>query len=125
QHLSVSHHICRPPPQQCLSYIFSSSRRRHTICYRYWSSDVCSSDLQPGLVELVLKEIQLDTPRLTIGRKPDNDLVIDNPAMSGQGRKSDVEGKGGRLWCWKWEEWRTGKLARCDSGVMQCGEWPR
>src|SRR6266849_10250602 len=33
--------------------------------------------------EQVLKEIQLDKPRLTIGRKPDNDLVIDNPAMSG------------------------------------------
>src|SRR5207245_11801265 len=24
---------------------FFSSRRRHTICYRDWSSDVCSSDL--------------------------------------------------------------------------------
>src|SRR5207245_4500785 len=26
---------------------FFSSRRRHTRCYRDWSSDVCSSDLQP------------------------------------------------------------------------------
>src|SRR5207245_9120108 len=26
---------------------FYSSRRRHTRCYRDWSSDVCSSDLQP------------------------------------------------------------------------------
>src|SRR5207245_8050839 len=25
--------------------IFFSSRRRHTRCYRDWSSDVCSSDL--------------------------------------------------------------------------------
>src|SRR5207245_4575973 len=25
---------------------FSSSRRRHTRCYRDWSSDVCSSDLK-------------------------------------------------------------------------------
>src|SRR5207245_5652424 len=25
---------------------FFSSRRRHTRCYRDWSSDVCSSDLQ-------------------------------------------------------------------------------
>src|SRR5207245_5794932 len=24
---------------------FFSSKRRHTICYRDWSSDVCSSDL--------------------------------------------------------------------------------
>src|SRR6266542_4403720 len=27
------------------SFFFFSSRRRHTICYRDWSSDVCSSDL--------------------------------------------------------------------------------
>src|SRR5207245_7238123 len=26
---------------------FFSSRRRHTRCYRDWSSDVCSSDLRP------------------------------------------------------------------------------
>src|SRR6266542_3066464 len=28
---------------------FFSSRRRHTRCYRDWSSDVCSSDLEGGL----------------------------------------------------------------------------
>src|SRR5207245_5766865 len=28
----------------CLFFFFSS-RRRHTRCYRDWSSDVCSSDL--------------------------------------------------------------------------------
>lgn len=33
--------------------------------------------------EQVLKEIPLENPQLTIGRKPDNDLVIDNPAVSG------------------------------------------
>lgn len=33
--------------------------------------------------EQVLKEIPLEGPQLTIGRKPDNDLVIDNPAVSG------------------------------------------
>src|SRR5207245_8776092 len=27
---------------------FCSSRRRHTRCYRDWSSDVCSSDLARG-----------------------------------------------------------------------------
>src|SRR2546422_6337197 len=27
-------------------WLFFSSRRRHTICSRDWSSDVCSSDLQ-------------------------------------------------------------------------------
>lgn len=33
--------------------------------------------------EAVLKEIPLDRSQMTIGRKPDNDLVIDNPAVSG------------------------------------------
>ncbi len=33
--------------------------------------------------EAVLKEILLDRPQFTIGRKPDNDLVLDNPAVSG------------------------------------------
>src|SRR5207245_6290550 len=33
--------------------------------------------------ERVLKEIPLDKPRFKISRKPDNDLVIDNPVVSG------------------------------------------
>src|SRR5215470_16965159 len=36
-------------------FFFFSSRRRHTRCYRDWSSDVCSSDLpdrQPHLLRL-------------------------------------------------------------------------
>src|SRR5207245_7493731 len=32
----------------CVWFLFVfSSRRRHTRCYRDWSSDVCSSDLPP------------------------------------------------------------------------------
>src|SRR5476651_2751547 len=31
----------------CLIFFFFSSRRRHTRYWRDWSSDVCSSDLQP------------------------------------------------------------------------------
>jgi pSer/pThr/pTyr-binding forkhead associated (FHA) protein len=43
--------------------------------------------------ETVLKEIQLDREQLTIGRKPDNDLVIDNPAVSGHhARITQVQG---------------------------------
>src|SRR5438128_12066517 len=33
---------------RCVPYFFSS-RRRHTRCYRDWSSDVCSSDLDPRI----------------------------------------------------------------------------
>src|SRR5476651_2734857 len=32
------------------SFFFFSSRRRHTRYWRDWSSDVCSSDLQPEAV---------------------------------------------------------------------------
>src|SRR5207245_9059220 len=34
----------------CCGYFFFTSRRRHTRCYRDWSSDVCSSDLSSDLV---------------------------------------------------------------------------
>src|SRR5271169_2279594 len=37
--------ICRKKLAVSLVYLFFSSRRRHTMCYRDWSSDVCSSDL--------------------------------------------------------------------------------
>ncbi len=37
--------------------------------------------------EAVIKELALDAEQLTIGRKPDNDLVIDNPAVSGHHAK--------------------------------------
>src|SRR5207245_3481888 len=33
-------------PRSVCCYFFFSSRRRHTRCYRDWSSDVCSSDLE-------------------------------------------------------------------------------
>src|SRR3989337_2577793 len=53
QQLDASHMLpCvrLSPPRRCPSSTssalwFFSSRRRHTRCYRYWSSDVCSSDL--------------------------------------------------------------------------------
>src|SRR5207245_3068680 len=44
---------------------FFSSRRRHTRCYRDWSSDVCSSDLltNPGTIGTVAS-----VPRLMKGQ---------------------------------------------------------
>ncbi|MFC1679163.1 FHA domain-containing protein [Elusimicrobiota bacterium] len=40
----------------------------------------------------VIKEIALDKPTLTIGRKADNDIVIDNPAVSGYHCKIALKG---------------------------------
>ena len=42
--------------------------------------------------EAVLKEIQLDKEVITIGRNPDNDIHIDNPAVSGSHAKIINEG---------------------------------
>src|SRR3989440_7510192 len=39
-----------------VSVFFFSSRRRHTRSDRDWSSDVCSSDLNPLALELLTKE---------------------------------------------------------------------
>src|SRR5207245_8576061 len=38
-----------------------SSRRRHTRCYRDWSSDVCSSDLIPA----VLRRLRIAAPSVS------------------------------------------------------------
>src|SRR5207245_4839818 len=35
-------------------FFFFSSRRRHTRCYRDWSSDVCSSDLRRNMPSTAL-----------------------------------------------------------------------
>src|SRR5207245_6639402 len=40
-------HPCAGVLTYVLFLFFFSSRRRHTRCYRDWSSDVCSSDLDP------------------------------------------------------------------------------
>src|SRR5207245_7547692 len=38
-------HLVCPSAGVWIQIFFFSSRRRHTRCYRDWSSDVCSSDL--------------------------------------------------------------------------------
>src|SRR6266498_4698622 len=40
-----------------IRFFFFSSRRRHTRCGRDWSSDVCSSDLSPDSVRLVVQRV--------------------------------------------------------------------
>lgn len=42
----------------------------------------------------VIKEITWDKDALTVGRKPDNDIVIDNPAISGHHCKLVKQGSG-------------------------------
>lgn len=42
----------------------------------------------------VIKEVAMDTESISIGRKPDNDIVIDNPAISGRHCRLTMEGGG-------------------------------
>src|SRR3712207_8023284 len=39
------------------AFLFFSSRRRHTRYWRDWSSDVCSSDLQPCIMYVIDKKL--------------------------------------------------------------------
>src|SRR5207245_6241538 len=48
---------------ECVLFFFSGGRR-HTSCYRDWSSDVCSSDLGPWRDRLFF---YLGLPRLSLG----------------------------------------------------------
>src|SRR6266542_6363291 len=50
-------------------FFFCSSRRRHTRCYRDWSSDVCSSDLlrlEQQLITEALPALETDTARVPV-----------------------------------------------------------
>src|SRR5579871_1691552 len=49
----------------CIFFFFFSSRRRHTRSLRDWSSDVCSSDLEPRRRQF---EVELLHQK---GRRPD------------------------------------------------------
>jgi pSer/pThr/pTyr-binding forkhead associated (FHA) protein len=42
----------------------------------------------------MVKEMGVEKPEITVGRKPDNDLVIDNPAVSGRHCRIFKEGTG-------------------------------
>src|SRR6266542_6081090 len=46
---------------------FFSSRRRHTRCYRDWSSDVCSSDLGTHDWRLFIRPAELDALLRRVG----------------------------------------------------------
>src|SRR6266852_9388501 len=63
-------------------FFFFSSRRRHTRCYRDWSSDVCSSDLQGSVVAGMGQAAQLAAQPavgiklIWLARKADNGLAL-------------------------------------------------
>src|SRR5207245_7810444 len=87
--------------QLCQSFLhvlfFFSSRRRHTRCYRDWSSDVCSSDLEAQSNSVGIKKGDLVVPTV---RRPDG-------CLNCQSSESDMCLTGQRS-----EERRVGKECR-------------
>src|SRR5207245_4269899 len=76
----------------CSCFFFFSSRRRHTRCYRDWSSDVCSSDLRGADVlqaGLDLVDVLLDLLAL---------LLV------GLGYAQEHLGKSRHAVAWRWGE---------------------
>src|SRR6266852_3871790 len=77
----------------CLMFFFSS-RRRHTRCYRDWSSDVCSSDLTKlirqirdhrGVSIIIIEHILAALMSLS-----DRVVVLDYGKKIAQGKPADV-----------------------------------
>src|SRR5207245_5413197 len=94
-----------------------SSRRRHTRCYRDWSSDVCSSDLVGGKTVLVLYGqglggIALVERRADASGSPGNQLSS-LPAVSLDGLTAhELATQLGTVLEWRSEERRVGKDGR-------------
>src|SRR6266403_4416262 len=79
---------------------FFSSRRRHTRSLRDWSSDVCSSDLQGGIV----------TPR--------TQKVTCLLGGSRRGRVRRLRNVGTRTDLWDWERVADGKTVCIDKNFF-------
>src|SRR3989442_11610951 len=68
-------------------YFFFSSRRRHTICGRDWSSDVCSSDL--AWDDAAVLRVARETVLAALERhSPVAAWVVDDTGMPKKGRHS-------------------------------------
>src|SRR5690606_39544924 len=81
---------------------FFSSRRRHTIFSRDWSSDVCSSDLRTATpADEYRIANSYETAAFNFDREPRfyADLGFDGGIWYGQGRFDDDNGEIGRASC--------------------------
>src|SRR5207245_4796706 len=69
---------------------FFSSRRRHTRCYRDWSSDVCSSDLDAMNLDIFRQNILELIRRTSAFLPPDVENVINlQRKLEAAGSKAD------------------------------------
>src|SRR5207245_6140326 len=92
--------------------IFLSSRRRHTSCYRDWSSDVFSSDLDPIHHRI---KICTESPSPAVGQFPNlaQDKSVCELGIQRTSLLTKIRGI-------RSEERRVGKECRCRWGAS-CG----
>src|SRR5207245_6071768 len=97
---------------------FFSSRRRHTRCYRDWSSDVCSSDLQKDLRQDLIAE---DGILRRLKRKVSRDDLYHTWSFNwrSQNGAADELSQWNKAKIWDYllarsEERRVGKECRCE-----------
>src|SRR5207245_7671646 len=106
-----------------LDYVFFfSSRRRHTRCYRDWSSDVCSSDLrQQNRADHGDDEQQIErafdgeaarTGRSRCGRPP---IFAIEPGVRSEERRVGKEGRCG------WAAKQAKKEMKKERGLRENG----
>src|SRR5690606_40432778 len=90
------------------NFFFFSSRRRHTIFSRDWSSDVCSSDLDPG--SAVASYSGASSPLL---KKPKSPPLMAEPGSSEYFLAILAKSVSpSRICCFRSEERRVGKEGR-------------
>src|SRR5207245_3447807 len=105
-------------------FFFFSSRRRHTRCYRDWSSDVCSSDLVPGVTVFGRRRAQsLAETFQTIGdRQPIDIFHVLVPELAGHTQAERTAVAHGKLTAIRSEERRVGKEGSCQWSRVWSGD---
>src|SRR5207245_9213213 len=101
-------------------FFFFSSRRRHTRCYRDWSSDVCSSDLRSPCLDKGYPGVAIFCPGRAIFW-PGGAKRNPTPAKGCPGMAIFCPGRA-IFWPGRSEERRVGKECRCRRGREDVGQ---
>src|SRR5207245_3677371 len=100
-----------------------SSRRRHTRCYRDWSSDVCSSDLRPGYRGNSVAHASWVGATNAVATIPTQGEAMENATVNGVELEFEVTGSGepvlliSPVLADRSEERRAGHESRSRSGT--------
>src|SRR5207245_4837736 len=116
---------CASGVAQRADLFFFSSRRRHTRCYRDWSSDVCSSDLVDPLRPRVADRhdlLLLEKPqqlRLHVERQVANFVEEERTSGGGANEPLLIGDRTGKAAAPVAEQLAVGKVASCRRAVVR------